>query len=108
MLAMGPPKWPVPWRMGNRLVMAIPSADNRYRLITILDPPFSFRSLIPYYLLILAAVAVVCWALAVSIASPLRELARSVDRFGRGELSVRFNSRRRDEIGELSRSFRRA
>jgi two-component system sensor histidine kinase CpxA len=107
MLAMGPPKWPAPWRMGSRLVVAIPSADNRYRLITIADPPFSFHSLIPYYLLILAAVAVVCWALAVSIASPLRELARSVDRFGRGELSVRLNSRRRDEIGELSRSFDR-
>lgn len=107
MLIMGPPKWPAPWRMGSRLAVAIPSADNRYRLITIADPPFSFRSLIPYYLLILAAVALVCWALAVSLASPLRDLARSVDRFGRGELSVRLNSRRRDEIGELSRSFDR-
>jgi two-component system sensor histidine kinase CpxA len=32
---------------------------------------------------------------------------RAVDRFGRGELDVRVNSRRRDEIGELSRSFDR-
>lgn len=107
MLAMGPPKWPAPWRMGSRLAVATRSADNRYRLITIADPPFSFRSLIPYYLLILAAVALVCWALAVSIASPLRDLARGVDQFGRGELSVRLKSRRRDEIGELSRSFDR-
>ena len=107
MLAMGPPKWPAPWRIGSRFLVAIPSTDHRYRLITIADPPFSFRSLIPYYLLILTAVALVCWALAVSIASPLGELARSVDRFGRGELSVRLNSQRLDEIGELSRSFDR-
>jgi signal transduction histidine kinase len=107
MLKMGPPKWPAPWRMGSRLVITIPSADQRYRLITLADPPFSLWNLIPYYLLILAAVALVCWALAVSIASPLRDLARSVDRFGRGELFLRLNSRRRDEIGELSRSFDR-
>jgi signal transduction histidine kinase len=107
MLTMGPPKWPAPWRIGSRLVIAISSPDQRYRLITIAGPPFSLWNLVPYYLLILAAVALVCWALAVSIASPLRDLARSVDRFGRGELSVRLNSRRRDEIGELSRSFDR-
>ena len=105
MLTMKPPKWPAPWRIGSRLVVAIPSADDRYRLVTVADPPFSFLSLLPYYLLILAAVALVCWALAVSIASPLRDLARSVDRFGRGELSLRLNSRRHDEIGDLSRSF---
>lgn len=107
MLAMVPPKWPEPWRIGSRLVIAIPSADQRYRLIILADPPFSLWNLIPYYLLILAAVAAVCWALAVSIASPLRDLARGVDRFGRGELSVRLNSRRGYEIGELSRSFDR-
>jgi signal transduction histidine kinase len=107
MLAMGPPKWPAPWHIGNHMVVSLSSADQRYRLITIADPPFSFLNLVPYYLLILAAVALVCWALAVSIASPLRDLARSVDQFGRGELSVRLNSRRRDEIGEVSRSFDR-
>lgn len=98
---------PAPWRIGGRIVVSIASADNRYRLISIADPPFGFWSLAPYYLLILAAVALVCWALALSIASPLRDLARSVDRFGRGELSVRLNSKRRDEIGELARSFDR-
>jgi signal transduction histidine kinase len=107
LLVTGPPKWPAPWHIGGRLVMAISSADQRYRLITIASPPFSFWSLVPYYLLILSAVALICWSLAVSIASPLRDLARSVDSFGRGELSVRLHSRRRDEIGELSRSFDR-
>jgi len=45
--------------------------------------------------------------LAFTIASPLRDLAHSVERFGRGELSVRLNSKRRDEIGELARAFDR-
>jgi two-component system sensor histidine kinase CpxA len=43
----------------------------------------------------------------VSIASPLRALARTVDRFGAGDLAVRANSKRKDEIGELSRVFDR-
>jgi len=49
----------------------------------------------------------VCWLLAVNIASPLRGLARTVDRFGAGNLTVRVNSQRKDEIGELSRAFDR-
>jgi two-component system sensor histidine kinase CpxA len=65
------------------------------------------KSFLPYYLLILGAVALVCWLLAVNIASPLRGLARTVDRFGAGDLGARVNSTRKDEIGELSRAFDR-
>lgn len=97
--------WAFPFPIDRQIVIQLPSTDNRYRLITVLDPPFGRWTLVPYYLLILAAVALVCWALALNIAVPLRELARSVDRFGHGELSLRLNSTRRDEIGELSRSF---
>jgi two-component system sensor histidine kinase CpxA len=45
--------------------------------------------------------------LALNIARPLRDLSRAVERFGRGDLDVRLKSRRKDEIGELSRSFDR-
>ena len=83
------------------------SSDGRYRLIFVADPPIPPRSLFPYYFLILVAVALVCWLLALNIANPLRELAHAVDRFGRGELDVRLNSRRSDEIGVVSRSFDR-
>lgn len=99
--------WAAPWRPPGRLVIAVPSPDQRYRLITIADPPFPAGSLLSYYLLILAAVALVCWALALNIGLPLRALARGVERVGRGDLSVRLNSRRRDELGELARSFDR-
>src|ERR1035437_4428130 len=46
-------------------------------------------------------VALLCWMLAVNIASPLRELAHTVERFGRGDFSARVRSRRRDEIGDV-------
>lgn len=107
LLALVHSEWSTPVFKDGHMIVAFASADNRYRLIAIADPPFGPWSLVPYYLLILAAVALVCWALALSIASPLRVLARSVERFGRGELSVRLNSTRRDEIGELARSFDR-
>jgi two-component system sensor histidine kinase CpxA len=110
MLIARPPAlalWAAPWRPPGRIVMAVPSPDNRYRLISIVDPPFAVSSLLAYYLLILAAVALVCWALALNLALPLRDLARGVERVGGGDLSVPLNSRRRDELGDLANSFDR-
>ncbi len=86
--------------------MVTPSPDNRYRLITVVDPPIGIRSLLPYYFLILVAVALVCWILALNIATPLRDLARAVERSA-AATGRALKSRRKDEIGELSRSFDR-
>ncbi len=96
-----------PSEYNGHIVLVNPSPDGRYRLVIVADPPIPLRTLFPYYFLILVAVALVCWLLALNIANPLRELAHAVDRFGRGELDVRLNSRRSDEIGVLSRSFDR-
>jgi two-component system sensor histidine kinase CpxA len=65
------------------------------------------RPYIPYYGLILFAVAILCWPLAMNIGAPLRTLANVVDRFGQGDLSIRLRLARRDEIGNLARSFDR-
>jgi two-component system sensor histidine kinase CpxA len=46
-----------------------------------------------------------CYILAVSLATPLNALGRTVEQFGRGGLAARVKSTRRDEIGELARSF---
>jgi signal transduction histidine kinase len=100
-------QWGVPHHAGNRFVVVQSSPDGRYRLIVVNDAFFDWTAYVPFYLLILAAVALVCWVLALNIASPLRSLARTVDRFGAGDLSVRVNSARKDEIGELSRAFDR-
>lgn len=98
-------KWDTPTISHGHVIVGFKSPDNRYRLISVMPLPYEVLQFILFYVLILLAVGMVCWALALNIASPLRNLARSVDRFGRGDLSVRINSRRQDEIGALGKAF---
>jgi two-component system sensor histidine kinase CpxA len=108
MLAAAVPEGTQPRRMRGPVVLVAKSRDGRYCwIVDLKPPPLELRSYLPYYALILGAVALVCWLLALNIASPLRGLARTVDRFGAGDLAVRVNSTRRDEIGDLSRAFDR-
>jgi signal transduction histidine kinase len=106
-----PPPWPFGMfgslrHRGEQHVMVAPAApDAPYRWIVVAHPTGDPWSFLPYYLLVLLAIALLCWLLAVNLASPLRGLARTVDRFGRGDLSARVRSRRRDEIGNLARAF---
>jgi two-component system sensor histidine kinase CpxA len=83
------------------------TADGKYRLIIAGPPPFALWRYFPYYGLILLAIAILCWPLAVNIGAPLRLLAEAVDRFGQGDLSTRLRFQRRDEIGNLATSFDR-
>ena len=94
-----------PPRLGDRVIVVDPSPDRRHRLIILAPPPFDVGAFVPYYALILAAVAVFCWLLAVDIVTPLRDVAAAVDRFGKGNLTTRVKSRRTDEIGQLGRAF---
>jgi len=108
MLADAVPEGGRPRHFGGPMVMMARSADGRYCWISKMDPPpMDIGNYLPYYALILGAVALLCWFLAMTIVSPLRVLKRTVDRFGAGDLTVRVNSRRRDEIGELSQAFDR-
>jgi two-component system sensor histidine kinase CpxA len=93
-------------RDGNQMYIVINDPARKYRLLLI-PPPLSVDlvSFVPYYLLILLALAGLCWLLAANLASPLRQLALTVDRFGAGELSARSSLARRDEIGDLARAF---
>ena len=108
MLAVAVPEGSKPKHFAGPIVMVARSADGRYCWISEMGPPpMNIGDYLPYYALILGAVALLCWLLAMTIVSPLRMLARTVDRFGAGDLSVRVNSRRKDEIGELSQAFDR-
>src|SRR4029077_12928897 len=100
LLAKVRPRWGTPHHVREELITARPSPDGQYRFIIVTPSPFDITPSFPYYLLVLAAIGILCWLLAVTIASPLRSLAGTVDRFGRGELSLRANSRGRDEIGD--------
>ena len=107
LLAMARPDTGPPKRFENRQVVMYRSADGRYRFLVVFENYFDLTPYLPYYLLILAAIALLCWILATNLASPLRSLAQVVDRFGAGDLSVRVNSSRKDEIGEVGRAFDR-
>ncbi|HTS30035.1 MAG TPA: ATP-binding protein [Bryobacteraceae bacterium] len=96
-----------PSYFAQRIVVRAASEDGRYNWLVVLSPPVELGSYLGYYVLILLAVALVLWVMSIYIASPLRALARAVDRFGSGDLSARVNSTRKDEIGELSRAFDR-
>jgi two-component system sensor histidine kinase CpxA len=91
----------------GRLVIVEGTENAQYRLLILAPPPFNVWSFVPYYGLILAAVALVCWLLALTIVRPIRQLAGAVDRFGTGDLAIRIPAPRRDEVGDLARAFNR-
>jgi signal transduction histidine kinase len=89
----------------GRIGIVKSSPDSRYHLIVIAPPPLDMPAFFPYLLLNVGVIALFGWFLAAGIASPLRRLAVSVERFGKGDLAVRVHSHRKDEIGDLARSF---
>lgn len=100
-----PRPWFGPPRIGDRLVVIDSSRDGRYRLIVLAPPPFNIWSFVPYYLLILATVVCLTWLLAIGIVRPVQYVARAVNQFGRGDLSMRVRVTRTDEIGDLGHAF---
>lgn len=95
------------WSPGteSRMKIAWPSRDGKYRLVIDSPSPPGPWSPIPYYLWMAVAAVVFCYILAVQLASPLRTLEQTVERFGRGDLGVRASIKRKDEFGKLARAF---
>jgi two-component system sensor histidine kinase CpxA len=98
--SLGPPRLP-----DGRMVFIGPPRDPRYRFISVVQPWFDRPNILPYYGAIVLVIALMGWILAAHLAAPLRRLRRLVDQFGHGNLTARAHSTRKDEIGELSRSF---
>jgi two-component system sensor histidine kinase CpxA len=96
--------WPRQPRNG-RIVLSRASADRRYRLLILIPPPVGPWFFFPYFLWIVLVVVALGYVLAMHMARPLRGLRQAVERFGRGDLSARFGSDRRDEIGQLAAAF---
>ncbi|MET0164170.1 MAG: HAMP domain-containing protein, partial [Vicinamibacterales bacterium] len=97
----GPPE------IDGRLIIVEGAQNAPYRLLILAPPPFNVWSFVPYYVLILAAVVLLCWLIALTIVRPIRRLAGAVDRFGSGDLATRIAAPRGDEVGDLARAFNR-
>ena len=89
----------------GRMIFIGPPRDRRYRFISVVQPWFDRPNILPYYGAIVLVIALMGWILAAHLAAPLRRLRCLVDQFGGGDLAIRSHSTRKDEIGELSRSF---
>jgi two-component system sensor histidine kinase CpxA len=61
----------------------------------------------PEHIYVMAAAIGLCYWLALYLTRPVRKLQKAVERFGRGDLSARAESVRRDELGQLARTFDR-
>jgi two-component system sensor histidine kinase CpxA len=95
------------WRflaVTSPIVIAVPSPASPDAFI-IDAPPDNVMFYLDYYLLLLGAITILCWGLAMQFASPLNQLAEIVRRFGVGDLSARVRSRRNDGIGDVARAF---
>jgi signal transduction histidine kinase len=92
-------------RRAGKLVISRRAADGAYWFIAL--PPNRPQPWVyfPYYLLVIGATGILCWAAAVWLVSPIRNLTATVERFGRGDLSSRWHTNRRDEIGYLGQAF---
>ena len=94
-----------PRKIDGQIVIVRASSDGKYRLLVMAPPPVSPMHFAPYFLLVGLAIVFLGWALSAGIIAPLRRLATAVESFGRGDLSARVRSERKDEIGNLARSF---
>jgi signal transduction histidine kinase len=103
LLRMAQSKWSF-LAVTSPIVIAVPSSASTDAFI-IDVPPENVMFYLNYYLLLLGAITILCWGLAIQFASPLNQLAETVRRFGVGDLSARVRSRRHDGIGDVARAF---
>jgi signal transduction histidine kinase len=99
-----PPRFPLTQAPRGPITLA--SADGRYNLVIVANHlDFNPWTLLPYYAWIVLVIVLLSYALAVTMARPLRQLRLTLRKFGTGDLGIRTRSRRRDEFGDVSRTF---
>ncbi|MEZ5351833.1 MAG: ATP-binding protein [Bryobacteraceae bacterium] len=91
----------------GRLYWALNSADGGYWLLLEVSNRRSgwWLTAVRANAWVIGSLALLSLWLAYHITNPIRRLGRTVEAFGRGDLRARVGSTRRDEIGQLSRSF---
>ena len=91
---------------GGRRLIAHAAGDGAYWFIYITPRrPLIGWFLRPEHWWVMLAAVLLCYWLAYHLTNPVRRLQKAVERFGRGDLSARAGSSRRDELGQLARTF---
>jgi signal transduction histidine kinase len=100
-------RWRLPFPFGGRPpIIAREDSTHQYRLLLIDQRrDLTFFFLQPQHLWIVGLVVLLCYGFAYHLTSPVRRLRSVVDCFGRGDFSARAPANRKDELGELARSF---
>ena len=91
----------------NRSTIARQSPDGKYWYLLLVNRGNWFTSFVQpeQALLIFAVLVFLCYLFARHLTNPVRQLQQAVDRFGRGDLTARVGLQRRDELGQLARTF---
>jgi len=92
---------------GTGVVLSPPRPDGsqRYAVLKYRAPEFPVTLILKQLAVALLVLALVSIPLARSVTAPLANLSGLARRFGKGDLTARVHSTRRDEIGELARAF---
>ena len=101
-------RWRLPFPFASRPpIIARQDSTHHYRLFLINNEQrgLNFFFLQPQHLWIVGLVVLLCYGFAYHLTSPVRRLRSVVDCFGRGDFSARAPANRKDELGELARSF---
>ena len=103
-----PPSPSTKWRIRDdgRSVASQRSEDGQFWFAAVGKPVRPrLRTFLPYYFLVIGVTAILCWLASVAVVTPIRRIAASIASFGHGNLSVRVDTTRQDEIGQLGNSF---
>jgi two-component system sensor histidine kinase CpxA len=97
-----------PYFVDGQALIVKASLDHKYHLLIIAPPPpppVAPWRFMPFFALLTLAIALLGWFLSIGIVVPLHRVAAIVERFGKGDLRARVRAQRKDEIGDLGRSF---
>lgn len=91
--------------VGGKLIITHESADGQYWFVAV-DPRHRNRwTFLPYYLLVIGVTAIIYWSAAIGVLHPIQRITGALTRFGQGDLTVRLEMKRPDEIGVLAERF---